>query len=97
MHERYIMNMLKDNYEFMLDNEIIKEIAKKLKEIRKEKFKTQNDFATHIGIKYSRYARFEKSGQVQFIDFIKILRGLNRLDEIVDLFEHDKNAIEWEE
>ena len=38
------MSTLKNNFEFMLDSEISKEIAKKLQAIRKKRFKTQEDF-----------------------------------------------------
>jgi len=67
--------------------EIIKEIAKKVKNIRKEKYKTQEIFANHIGMNYSKYARFEKSGQISFDGFVDILQGLGIFDEFIKLFK----------
>lgn len=65
----------------------VKLIAKKIKNIRKEKFKTQELFALHIGMNYSKYARFEKSGQVSFDGFIEILKGLELFESFDLLFK----------
>ncbi|MFK5938832.1 MAG: helix-turn-helix transcriptional regulator [Sulfurimonas sp.] len=67
--------------------DIIKLLAKNIKEIRKQRFKTQELFAKHIGMTYSKYARFEKSGQISFDGFVEIVKGLNKLDEFVELFK----------
>ena len=67
--------------------EVIKFLAKNIKEIRKKRFKTQELFAKHIGMTYSKYARFEKSGQISFDGFIEILKGLNMLEEFMNLFQ----------
>ena len=67
--------------------EVIKLLAKNIKEIRKQRFKTQELFAKHIGMTYSKYARFEKSGQISFDGFIEIVKGLNMLDEFMKLFK----------
>jgi len=67
--------------------EDIKVLAKNIKEIRKKSFKTQELFANHIGMTYSKYARFEKSGQISFDGFIEILKGLNIFDDFMKLFK----------
>ena len=67
--------------------EVIKLLAKNIKEIRKQRFKTQELFAKHIGMTYSKYARFEKSGQISLDGFIEIVKGLNMLDEFINLFK----------
>ena len=65
----------------------VKLIAKKIKNIRKEKFKTQELFASYIGMSYSKYARFEKSGLVSFDGFIEILKGLGLFESFDLLFK----------
>jgi transcriptional regulator with XRE-family HTH domain len=67
--------------------EVIKLLAKNIKEIRKKRFKTQDLFAKHTGMTYSKYARFEKSGQISFDGFIGILKGLDMLDGFMSLFK----------
>lgn len=67
--------------------ETIKLLAKNIKEIRKQRFKTQNLFAKHIGMSYSKYARFEKSGEISFDGFVEIVKGLDKLDEFINLFK----------
>ena len=86
---------LNNDFEFMTSTEITKSIAKKIKSIRKKNFKTQELFAKHIGITYSKYARFEKSGQIQFVDFIEVIKGIGRIDELQNLFEKKEDVIRW--
>lgn len=74
----------------LLNEEIIKSLAKDIKEIRKANFKTQEIFAQHIGMNYSKYARFEKSGQIALEGFLEILQGLGKLELFLDLFK-EKN------
>ena len=68
-------------------------IAKKIKNIRKEKFKTQELFASYIGMGYSKYARFEKSGQVSFDGFIEILKGLGLFESFDLLFKEGEEIV----
>jgi len=84
-----------EDFDFLPSVEIAKTIAKKLQVIRKKKFKTQHDFAQHIGLSYAKVSRFEKTGKIQFPDFLIILKGLNRVDALQNLFEEHKEIIEW--
>ena len=86
---------LKDNYEFMTSAEISKSLAVRIKAIRKKRFKTQELFAKHIGMSFGKYARFEKTGQISFVGFIDIVKGLDRVEEIAVLFDEDKEVIKW--
>lgn len=88
-------NELINNYEFMTSKEICKSLGKKVKIIRKKRFKTQELFAKHIGMSYGKYARFEKSGQISFEGFIDIVKGLDSVEDIANLFNEDKEIIEW--
>jgi len=90
-----VNNELKNDFEFMTSLEISKEIAKKIKTIRKKRFKTQELFAKHIGISYSKYARFEKSGQIQFVDFIEVVKGIDKVEDLQTIFNPKKELISW--
>ena len=87
--------LLLNNHEFMTSSELTKKIAKKIKIIRKKRFKTQAEFAQHIGMSYGTYARFEKTGQVSFLGFIDILKGIDRVDDIANAFDENSSVIEW--
>ena len=86
---------LKNNFEFMTSVEIAKALAKRIQTIRKKKFKTQKEFAEHIGMSYGTYARFEKTGQVSFVGFLEIIKGLDLIEQAIPLFEEEKQLIEW--
>ena len=86
-------NMHEKRSKMIEEIEDVKFIAKKIKNIRKEKFKTQELFASHIGMSYSKYARFEKSGQVSFDGFIEILKGLNLFKEFDLLFKEGEETL----
>ncbi|MDF1877805.1 helix-turn-helix transcriptional regulator [Sulfurimonas sp. SAG-AH-194-L11] len=88
-------NDLKNNYGFMTSDEIAKSLAIKIKVLRKKKFKTQKEFAQHIGMSHGAYARYEKTGQISFSRFIDIVKGINRIDEIAALFDEKKKTITW--
>lgn len=90
-----VSNALENDFEFMTSTEITKSIAKKIKLIRKKQFKTQEIFAKHIGMSLGSYARFEKTGQISFKGFIEILKGVQRVDEISDLFALHVEEISW--
>ena len=72
----------------------LKDIAKQVKSIRKKRFKTQELFAQKINMNYSKYTRFEKSGQISFEGFVDILSGLDILDDFKNLFELDEEVKE---
>jgi DNA-binding XRE family transcriptional regulator len=79
----------------MTSGEINKALAKKIQLIRKKHFKSQTLFATHINMSLGTYARFEKTGQVSLKGFIDILKGIERVDEIANLFKEEKEDIQW--
>ncbi|MBD3798248.1 MAG: XRE family transcriptional regulator, partial [Campylobacterales bacterium] len=54
------------------------------------------EFAEHIGMSYGTYARFEKTGQVSFVGFLEIVKGLNLTDQIVTFFQsEEEQLISW--
>ena len=88
-------NDLNADYSFLSSPAITKDLARKIKAIRKKKFKTQEIFAKHIGLTYSKYARFEKTGLIQLVDFIEVIKGLGIIDELQDLFQSRDEIIKW--
>ena len=74
------------------NSDTLKDIAKQVKSIRKKRFKTQELFAQKINMNYSKYTRFEKSGQISFEGFIDILSGLDILDDFKNLFKVDEKV-----
>ena len=78
MHEKEVL--------MQLDENIVKILAKDVKELRKKSFKTQELFAQTIDMSYSKYARFEKSGQISLDGFLEILQGLGKLKSFLGLF-----------
>ena len=86
---------LNNDYEFMTSTEIGLALAKRVKPIRKQRFKTQKLFAKHIGMSYGSYARFEKTGLISLKGFIDILRGLDRIDELSDFLVEKEEVIKW--
>jgi len=70
--------------------EIIKELARRAKQKRKQDMQYYGDqkkFSKHIGMTYRRYQQFEMNGKITLEKFIDVLRGLNALDEIQRLLE----------
>lgn len=70
--------------------EIIKELARRAKQKRKEnisQYGTQKEFAKHIGMSDRSYQQFEISGKISLEKFIDVLRGLNALEESAELLK----------
>ena len=86
---------LNDDFTFLPIKSVAKKIAKKIQKNRKKKFPTQKLFAEHIGLTYSKVSRFEKSGEIQFIDLLVILKALDMIDELQELFEPKEEIIQW--
>jgi len=69
-------------------------IVKKLKtSIRNERIAinlSQKEFAEFTGMKYATYRAFEQEGKISLSNFLLILKGINKLDELtrfIDGFE----------
>ena len=66
---------------------MLKDIASKIQKIRKERFKSQKLFAEHIGMSYSNYAKFERTGHTSLENFFKILQALEIYGEFEKLLK----------
>ncbi|NCC88061.1 MAG: hypothetical protein EOM05_09390 [Clostridia bacterium] len=70
--------------------EIIKELAQRAKQKRKNNmhyYGDQKSFARHIGMSYRSYQQFEISGKITLEKFIDVLRGLDSLEEVQGLLK----------
>ena len=83
------------DYEFLTSKELAKEIAARVKVLRKKQFSSQALFAKHIGMPKETYARFEKTGLISFVGLISVARGLDTLEDITELFTQNNEIIEW--
>lgn len=83
-----------NNIEYLLltEDEIAKELAIQVKELRIAKNLTQKAFAQKSGIAHMTYCKFERTGKISLIGFLKVLRHLGRLKDISSVLE--MNSIE---
>jgi transcriptional regulator with XRE-family HTH domain len=77
--------------------EIVKELASRAKTKRKKLGMTQKQFADHIGMKFSTYARFEKTGLISLNNFVDTLRGLYSIEDLESILidENEHLKIKW--
>ncbi|MFA6145589.1 MAG: helix-turn-helix transcriptional regulator [Sulfurimonas sp.] len=84
-------------FELATTSEIVKELANRTKIKRKKIGMSQKEFAEHIGMKFSTYARFEKTGLISLSNFVDTMRGLyaiNDLDSLL-LSSNTELKIKW--
>lgn len=84
-------------FELATTKEIVKELASRAKTTRKQIGMSQKEFAEHIGMKFSTYARFEKTGLISLNNFVDTMRGLNSVTDLEALLidENDNLKIKW--
>lgn len=84
-------------FELATTKEILKELASRAKVKRKKIGMSQKEFADHIGMKFSTYARFEKTGLISLNNFVDTLRGLYSIGELEALLvdENENLKIKW--
>lgn len=86
-----------DHFEQILygPSDVAKELAQRLKRIRKRKKVTQRQLASRSNVSYASLCRFEQTGMISFESFIKISMELGVVDEVRSLFTHPVyNSIE---
>jgi len=74
---------------FLTSEEVAAEIAGQVKEHRIRLGFKQIDFAKRIGIPYSTYQLFERSGKVSFVNFLSILAAIGKKEMIFKGLELD--------
>lgn len=84
-------------FELATTKEIVTQLASRAKIKRKKIGMSQKEFADHIGMKFSTYARFEKTGLISLNNFVDTMRGLYCLSDLETLLidENDNLKIKW--
>lgn len=84
-------------FELATTKEIVKELASRTKAKRKKIGMSQKEFADHIGMKFSTYARFEKTGLISLSNFVDTMRGLHSITDLEALLidENENLKIKW--
>lgn len=77
-----------DNYDQLLyaPSDVAKQLAERLKRIRKRRKITQRQLATRSNVSYASLCRFEQTGLISLEGFIKLCMELGVIDEVKDLF-----------
>ena len=77
-----------DDFDQMLyaPSDVAKDLAARLKRIRKRKKITQQQLAVRSNVSYASLCRFEQTGLISLESFIKICMELGVIDEVRELF-----------
>ncbi len=77
-----------DNYDQILfaPSDVAKDLAQRLKRIRKRKKITQKQLSVRSNVSYASLCRFEQTGLISLEGLIKLAMELGVLNEINDLF-----------
>ncbi len=67
-------------------DEIIEDLAKRVKNIRKRRGLTQMDISNMSGVSYGSIKRFEASGEISLYSLVRISIALDCVNEIENLF-----------
>ena len=66
--------------------ELDKELAKRVRNIRKRRSISQEKLAAMSGVSYASIKRFESTGQISLLSLTKLAMALNLADELRELF-----------
>ena len=70
-------------------------VAKRFRNTRKARKVTIKELSSESGVPYSTIRRFESTGEISFMSFVKIISALNLDDEITSLLAgHVPESIE---
>ena len=79
-----------------LPTDVLLNTAKKVRELRKEAGYSQAELARRSGVSLGSVKRFEITGQISMVSFLKVLHLLNRLEEFDGILQPDENLKEIE-
>ncbi len=71
----------------MTDNEILKLIASRAKEVRISHELRQSDLSERSAVPLSSIRVFERSGKISLVYLLKLLRSLSLVEELDSLFQ----------
>ena len=73
-------------YMWKTNDEIMYDLALRVKNIRKRRSITQQQLSDMSGVSYGSIKRFETSGEISLYSLVRITRALDIIDEIDNLF-----------
>ncbi len=83
--------MLMDNWLFLTEQEILKEIGNRLKKIRLQNNLTQKQMSEEIGLSVSTISLIEQGKSTTTDSLIRILTRLNRIKDLKSVFRVGEN------
>lgn len=79
-----------------IPTDVLLNTAKKVRELRKEAGYSQAELARRSGVSLGSVKRFEITGQISMVSFLKVLHLLNRLEEFDGILQPGENMEEIE-
>jgi transcriptional regulator with XRE-family HTH domain len=79
---------------YKLPQDILKNIAKKHRRLRKQKGLSQSEIAERSGVSFGSVKRFEQTGQIAFESLLKLGHVLGRLDEFETLLNPKQDNLQ---
>jgi transcriptional regulator with XRE-family HTH domain len=79
-----------------LPAEMLLKLAENHRELRKRAKLSQREIAERAGISLGSLKRFETTGQISLVSFLKLLHFHNRLDQLASILESKPNQTEIE-
>ncbi len=76
------------DYLLLTPDDIIKSLAKRVRDIRKRRKISQKQLAKRSNVSYGSLRRFEETGQISLESLVKIAMELGLTNEINELFTH---------
>ncbi len=80
-----------DNWLFLTEQEILKEIGKRLKKIRLQQNLTQKELSEEVGLSVSTISLIEQGNSTTVESLIRILIRLNRINDLESVFRVGEN------
>ncbi len=80
-----------DNWLFLTEQEILKEIGKRLKKIRLQHNLTQKEISEEVGLSVSTISLIEQGKSTTTESLIRILTRLNRIKDLESVFRVSEN------
>ena len=75
-------------YMWKTNDEIMYDLALRVRKVRKRRSITQQQLSYMSGVSYGSIKRFETSGEISLYSLVRITRALDIIDEIDNLFTH---------
>ena len=76
-----------DNPSLMVPQDVMRECAARVRELRISQSITQKELAQRVGVAEGTIKRFEKTGEAQFRTVLTIALVLRRLEDFTELFK----------